>query len=64
MIDNAVAETTYKTFKTKFIKGKKFENSIQLKYELFDFVNWYNNIQIHGSLNYLTPVEFRKQQST
>ncbi len=24
--DNAVAETTYKTFKTEFIKGKKFEN--------------------------------------
>ncbi|WP_422398168.1 IS3 family transposase [Spiroplasma endosymbiont of Agriotes lineatus] len=24
----------------------------------------YNNIRIHGSLNYLTPVEFRKWQST
>ncbi len=30
--DNAVAETTtYKTFKTEFIKGKKFENLTQLK---------------------------------
>ncbi len=62
--DNAVAETTYKTFKTEFIKGKKFENLTQLKCELFDFVNWYNNLRIHGSLNYLTPVEFRKWQST
>ncbi|WP_338966765.1 IS3 family transposase [Spiroplasma endosymbiont of Lonchoptera lutea] len=62
--DNAVAEATYKTFKTEFINGKKFANLTQLKCELFDFVNWYNNIRIHGSLNYLTPVEFRKYQST
>ncbi|WP_425379302.1 IS3 family transposase [Spiroplasma endosymbiont of Polydrusus pterygomalis] len=26
-------------------------------------MHWYNNIRIHGRLNYLTPVEFRKQQS-
>ncbi|WP_342256550.1 IS3 family transposase [Spiroplasma endosymbiont of Poecilobothrus nobilitatus] len=62
--DNAVAEATYKTFKTEFINDKKFANLTQLKCELFDFVNWYNNIRIHGSLNYLTPVEFRKYQST
>ncbi|WP_425379283.1 IS3 family transposase [Spiroplasma endosymbiont of Polydrusus pterygomalis] len=61
--DNAVAETTYKSFKTEFIKGQKFINLTQLKYKLFDFVHWYNNIRIHGRLNYLTPVEFRKQQS-
>ncbi|WP_342255926.1 IS3 family transposase [Spiroplasma endosymbiont of Poecilobothrus nobilitatus] len=61
--DNAVAETTYKTFKTEFIKGKKFKNLTQLKYELFDFVHWYNNIRIHGILNYLSPVTFRKQMS-
>ncbi len=42
----------------------KIGNLTQLKCELFDFVNWYNNIRIHGSLNYLTPVEFRKWQST
>ncbi len=37
--DNAVTETTYRTFKKEFIKGKKFENLTQLKCELFDFVN-------------------------
>ncbi len=62
--DNAVAETTYKIFKTEFIKGKKFKNLTQLKYELFDFVHWYNNIRIHGSLNYLTPVQYKNYYST
>ncbi|WP_374697101.1 IS3 family transposase [Spiroplasma endosymbiont of Polydrusus formosus] len=42
------------------MKEQKFINLTQLKYKLFDFVHWYNNIRIHGSLNYLIPVEFRK----
>ncbi|MFR2989680.1 MAG: IS3 family transposase, partial [Faecalibacillus sp.] len=30
-----------------------------LERELFDYVNWYNNIRIHGSLEYKTPIEYR-----
>jgi len=30
-----------------------------LEIELFDYINWYNNIRIHGALNYLTPVEYK-----
>ena len=32
----------------------------ELKRDLFDYVNWYNNIRIHGSLNYLTPIEYKE----
>ncbi|WP_374697161.1 IS3 family transposase [Spiroplasma endosymbiont of Polydrusus formosus] len=45
------------------MKEQKFINLTQLKYKLFNFVYLCNNIRIHGSLNYLIPVEFRKQQS-
>ncbi|WP_342255782.1 IS3 family transposase [Spiroplasma endosymbiont of Poecilobothrus nobilitatus] len=51
-----MAETTYKTFKTEFIKNNKFKNVEQFKLELFYYINWYNNIRIHSKLNYLTPV--------
>ncbi|WP_339024799.1 IS3 family transposase [Spiroplasma endosymbiont of Agriotes lineatus] len=61
--DNAVAEATYKVFKTEFINGRKFNDLAQLELELFDYINWYNNLRIHGSLNYLSPVTFRKQMS-
>lgn len=57
--DNAVAEATYKVIKTEFSFNRIFQDLEELKLELFDYVNWYNNVRIHGSLNYLTPVAFR-----
>ncbi|HCV2705756.1 TPA: IS3 family transposase [Staphylococcus aureus] len=57
--DNAVAEATMKAMKTEFVKQMQFENLEQLKTELFDYVNWYNNFRPHSSLQYLTPVTFK-----
>ena len=51
--DNAVAEVEYKIIKIEFVF-----NSFE-KLELFEYVNWYNNIRIHGSLNYLKLVEYK-----
>src|SRR5699024_9736270 len=57
--DNAVAEATFKTIKTEFVNGTVFPNQQVLDLELFDYVNWFNNIRIHGSLHYLTPKEYK-----
>ncbi len=57
--DNAVAEATFKTIKTEFVSGRVFTSQQELDLELFDYVNWFNNIRIHGSLDYLTPNEYR-----
>jgi len=59
--DNAVAEATYKIFKTEFINGMKFDTLEQLDLELFDYINWYNRQRLHGSLGYKTPIEMRKE---
>ena len=58
--DNAVAESTYKIIKTEFAYNRRFNSFEELEIELFDYVNWYNNIRIHSSLNYLTPIEYKK----
>jgi len=55
-------KSTYKTFKTEFCR-KRFETLEQLETELFDYVIWYNTRRIHGSLGYLSPVEYRKTLS-
>lgn len=57
--DNAVAEATYKVIKTEFAFNRIFNSFEELELDLFDYVNWYNNIRIHGSLDYLTPIEYK-----
>jgi len=57
--DNAVGEATFKTIKTEFVNGGIFTSQEELELELFDYVNWFNNIRIHGSLDYLTPTEYK-----
>ena len=59
--DNAVAEATFKVFKTEFANQVHFASLEQLALELDDYVHWFNNIRIHGTLGYLTPMEFKLQ---
>ena len=58
--DNAVSEATYKIFKTEFVMNKTFNSLHELKFQLSDYVHWFNNFRIHGSLGYLSPVDFKK----
>lgn len=58
--DNAVAEAMFKVFKTEFVNQAHFSSLEQLALELNDDVHWFNNIRIHGTLGYLTPVEFKQ----
>ena len=58
--DNAVSESTYKIIKTEFAYDRKFISQEDLDIELFDYVNWYNNKRLHGTLGYMSPKEFRE----
>src|SRR5690625_473267 len=58
--DNAVAEATFKSIKTEFVYGRVFSCQQELDLELFDYVNWFNNIRIHGSLNDQSPIEYKR----
>ncbi len=42
--DNAVAEATFKIFKTEFVKKRHFESLAELTTELHDYVHWFNHI--------------------
>jgi len=62
-LDNAVAEATFKLIKVEFIYRRIFDSPEQLALELADYVHWFNNIRLHSSLDYLSPVEFRQHTS-
>ena len=57
--DNAVAEATYKIMKTEFVNQMNFQSLDHLELELFDYVNWFNKHRIHGTLGYMTPIQYR-----
>ncbi|SCN02049.1 Transposase [Bacillus wiedmannii] len=59
--DNAIAEATYKIFKTEFVRGRDFASLEELALEFNDYVNWFNNVRIHGTLGYLIPVQYRQK---
>ena len=57
--DNAVAEATFKIIKTEFVYSQTFETLNDLKCQLADYVNWFNNHRIHSSLGYKTPYQYK-----
>ncbi len=60
--DNSPAESFNNILKTECIKGNKFDSLEELELELMDYINWYNNHRLHGSLDYLTPMEYKEKQ--
>ena len=59
---NAVAESTFKIFKTEFINNNIFNTLNELEVELTDYINWFNNYRIHSTLGYLSPIDFLKNK--
>jgi putative transposase len=57
--DNAVAEATFKIIKTEFAKGQHFDSLEELTRELQDYVHWFNYIRIHGTLGYMSPIDYK-----
>lgn len=61
--DNAVSEATFKMIKQEFIYRHVFASLEELKRELADYVEWYNNERPHSSLGYMTPSEYKLKLS-
>jgi len=66
--DNALAETTIGLFKTELINRQgPWKTLEQVELATLEWVDWYNNRRLHGTLNGLPPVEYeqtRDRQST
>src|SRR5699024_4136021 len=58
--DNAVAESTYKSLKIEFIYQHTFQTLYELQYHLMDYVNWWNKYRLHGSLGYVSPMDYKQ----
>lgn len=61
--DNAVSEAMNKILKIEFIYQNRFKSLEDLELQLAEYIYWYNHIRIHGSLGYISPIEYRNRAS-
>ncbi|WP_432776544.1 IS3 family transposase [Brevibacillus gelatini] len=47
--------------KTFYALQMNFQSLRHLELELSDYVNWFNKHRIHGTLGYMTPVQYRQE---
>lgn len=55
---NAFIESFFSIFETQFLQVRYFESLKDVYEQTEEFVKFYNNERLHGSLGYKTPVEF------
>lgn len=58
-LDNAVIENFFGIVKSELFYLKKYDSIFQLKKEINDYINYYNNDRIKLNLNGMSPVQYR-----
>lgn len=59
--DNALAETVIGLFKTEVIRRcGPWRNADEVEYAVLEWVDWYNNKRLLGSIGYVPPAEYEK----
>lgn len=58
-LDNAIIENFFGILKSELFYTKKFESIEQLKHEIKQYINYYNNERIKSNLNKMSPIKYR-----
>jgi putative transposase len=58
-LDNAVIENFFGILKSELFYLKKFTSVCQLKKEITEYINYYNNDRIKLNLNGMSPIQYR-----
>lgn len=61
-LDNAVAESFFKTLKRKLVKERSYGTRDEAKQDIFKYIElYYNRVRMHSTLGYMSPVEYERQ---
>lgn len=61
--DNACSETLFGSLKVERLHGQRFITRRHAKDETIAWMLWYNQSRLHSTLNYVSPIQFEKQQA-
>lgn len=62
-LDNSVMENFFGLLKSELLYLQQFESLEHFRFELEEYINYYNNKRIKGKLKGLSPVQYRIQSS-
>ena len=61
-LDNAVAESFFKTLKRELVKERSYRTRDEAKQDIFKYIEPYcNRVRMHSTLGYMSPVEYERQ---
>ena len=58
-LDNAIIENFFGILKSELYYLKKYTSLDQLKKEINEYINYYNNVRIKSNLNKMSPIQYR-----
>ena len=58
-LDNAIIENFFGTLKSELFYIQKFASVEELKHEIKQYINYYNNDRIKSNLNKMSPIKYR-----
>lgn len=63
-LDNAVAESFFKTLKRELVKGRDYKTRKEATQDTFKYIElYYNTVRMHSALNYDSPVEYERRHA-
>ena len=61
-LDNAVAESFFKTLKRELVEERSYGTRDEAKQDIFKYIELYcNRVRMHSTLGYMSPAEYERQ---
>ena len=61
-LDNAVAESFFKTLKRELVEERSYGARDEARQDIFKYIElYYNRVRMHSTLDYMSPVEYERQ---
>jgi putative transposase len=63
--DNAMCESFFATLECELLDRRKFANQVEARMAVFEFIEgWYNPHRRHSALDYQSPINYERSQSS